>query len=535
MPVDSARGSGRIVVAAPLAIVAALPMMAFAGGVAFERLAFSEELLPGLPADARLAFSDSVHSSPNGEVVVHAWIGRNDHSGAPLSGVYRIVDGVWQPIIRRGEALPGGGVVDDVSWVMLNRRGEATVAVRPSIGGEVDANARVAFTETTDASLVRVLGTGDTVLGEEGVHVDWFHPFSADVAGRTTLTVDLAGPAASQWDEAVVDVVPGGLRSIARLGDAAPGQPGRVFDGFSAQPSVSPSGDALVHAATDGGVRGEPDYGPWISRAEGSEPTLERFIVDAEAVVGVSGTQTLTPDVAWYSGELTRFRASFTDDAGEPAIGVFAETEPGMFELASRDGRSVPALGPGVETASPGFLVSAPGRDRVFDQATLRGPGVTDDNDRAILVERGDTLAPVVREGDAWPGPTGEKSGTFFSPVIISSAPTGDMIILDQDVDTLDLPRFALFGLSRDGDVIRLAVERELFDVDPDPAAEDFRVIDRLWFSDQMLSDAGVATVSMTFTDGTSGIFSSTIPGPSSAVLLAAGAWAGVARRRRAG
>jgi hypothetical protein len=196
-------------------------------------------------------------------------------------------------------------------------------------------------------------------------------------------------------------------------------------------------------------------------------------------------------------------------------------------QLVAREGNAAPGTPVGVKYLHPDRPVLNDDGDVAFF-AGLTGLGVTSGNDGALYA--GSPTAPqlVAREGDAAPGtPAGVSYELLpFSLALSNAGQVAYRAYLAGNGVTSENNRgLFLFDPLLGG--LLVAREGQLFDV----GGDDFRAIadGGITFiagrSDDMrtgLSNAGTLAFGLSFTDGTSGIFTATIvPEPTALALLA--------------
>jgi PEP-CTERM motif len=166
---------------------------------------------------------------------------------------------------------------------------------------------------------------------------------------------------------------------------------------------------------------------------------------------------------------------------------------------------------------------------------------VTGENNKALYV--GTFAAPqlVARTGNAAPGTAaGVNYWDFVSTAALNDAGQVAYLATLTGPDVTFRNNFGLFVADLTGGGLLIAREGNSFDVDP-TAGVDLRTIADggisffLGRGDDTLtgfSNDGTLAFGLTFTDGTSGIFTAVIPEPASVSLLAIGGLV-MARRRR--
>jgi hypothetical protein len=206
------------------------------------------------------------------------------------------------------------------------------------------------------------------------------------------------------------------------------------------------------------------------------------------------------------------------------------------FKLVVQAGSPAPGAGSGVAFGSGNMgLTAFNDLGRIAFTSGLVGPGVNSANEWGLWVQEFDGLHLVQREG------AGVAPGTPF-PIRdifqVSMNNVGNVAftanLLRPDSDPLD---YGLWLYGPDG--VRLVARHgDLFEVNPG----DFRQINQVNIFDgtennthrgSSLNNRGELAFSLTFTDGSSGIFLFAVPEPGTAALIASAALCAAFIRRR--
>lgn len=286
----------------------------------------------------------------------------------------------------------------------------------------------------------------------------------------------------------------GVVQRLAGAGLPVPGVPGAVFSSFVAGPSLSKAGDvAMLGTYTRNGVT---QSGIW--RAPAANPTM------LEPVVLTTDTLPQTP--------ANSFTSRFSD-------------------------------------------VTINQRGSVAFEGTIRfNSGADFNNDSGVWIHRNGELRTVVREGGQVPGMANGYRLAFSVSNAYSALNARDQMvfacgILAPGVETGGGTR-GLFGWDPDGGLVLLARVGQQFDI----GGGELRTISTIGFSGSQqranddagviaggtggtqsgLNDSGVVVMHLGFVGGTSGIFTTTIPAPSTGALFGLLLFANRRRRRRA-
>jgi hypothetical protein len=220
------------------------------------------------------------------------------------------------------------------------------------------------------------------------------------------------------------------------------------------------------------------------------------------------------------------------------ANGLWTSGAGGTLTNVARSGTSGtggPNLGPGVEFLGNFFFDT-----RVNDAGAVAFWAVltgSTDNE-GVFTTAGGAMHAVAREGDAAPGTSAGVAFGGFINQSVSLNNAGDVAFLAA------LKGAGIGTTNRDGiwstaggQLVKVVREGDSFDVDPGPAT-DLRVISDIEFGNTFvptrLTEDGRLAFELTFTDGTSGVFTAVVPEPTGiGALSTAGAAALLVRRRR--
>ncbi len=505
-----------------------------AGQIAFQTIALSGQAAPGLPAGVNYSsFAIAPAINDAGGVAYRAALTGTGVTGLNDFALYAGTYASPQLIAREGNAAPGtpAGVNYSVlsNQVDINDAG-AVVYTSNLIGSGVSGANDSAIFAGSIASPQLVARTGGAAPGTPaGVSYTNFFAsqfipalsdaghiiYAADlsVSGNGSVSPDaiFAGSlAAPQLVVRESTVAPGGPpgATYVTFGIAAINDAGQVADNalLSASRSAVFAGSLnspVVVAATEGAVAGAP--------ADVTYGTFRRPIMND---VG----QLAFPCQLLVGGSIT--------GANNSAIfaGTFAAPQ-----LIARAGGAAPGTPAGATYSTFDNLSAINEIGHLLFRATLAGSGVTTANDRAIYA--GPFAAPVLvaREGDQAPGvPVGVS---FAAPTNV-----GDFGALNDAGQVAFICGLAGGGVTTSDDQALFAFdpglgsllvvrEGSLFDV----GGGDFRTISTIAFADSHgddtrsgFADDGTLAFALGFTDGTSGVFTTTVPEPTGFLIFAA-------------
>lgn len=433
----------------------------------------------------------------------------------------------YQPAIGGGSVAFSATFVDSDSatrhgiWVTSN--GAATpVAKTGLIGAEVGLGADAQF-----------FGFSDPVMNSSGTGM-----FSASIGGASLIN----GNGNSLWT-----FKDGSRRMIAAT--TSPGPLANTYFLRTSKSSINADGRIAFIGSIDGaGVSYVGRWGVWtyhegqfatvaLSGNQGFGPKLEAgvaFDVPEHPSINDAG------DVA-FTASLVGTSVTSSNDSGLWATGN------GSLRVIAREGPNGPSPGlpAGVYYSDLRSRYQPPLiRDdgSILYYAVLSGNGVDSTNDKALFTESNGRVEVVARTGADGPGP-GLGSGINFSAFdSIATNKSGDVVIAaklagtrvssfnDEGIWTITGGQIA--KVVRTGDVIdvdlgagvdlRTVISTDLLGRDPFTAVGSY----------QTLTDTGMFAFRLQFGDGSTGIFTATVPEPGSLLALSGGIWLILMRRR---
>ncbi|MEM1110199.1 MAG: choice-of-anchor tandem repeat NxxGxxAF-containing protein [Planctomycetota bacterium] len=553
-------------------IAAGVTMFLWGGSItaqaqlAFETVVLTGDAAPGTGMGVTYNLFEFPVINEAGQIAFSGFFGGTGVDATNDSGIWvtDVVSGTPSLIAREGSAAPGTG--SDVNFnsfneILLNGAGQAVF--RGGLDGTgVDASNDMGIwaTDAVSGTPGLVVRKGDAAPGTEtGVRFSSLNTPLFNGAGQAAFTAGLSDTGVNGskglgiW---VTDAVSGTPGLVARSGDAAPGTgPGVSYTSSSSfRPVLNGAGQIAFRSGLTGtGVDTSNDSGIWITDAVSGTPGLVAREGDAAPGTGSGGGVSYSGfnNVVVNDAGQTAFRAGLAgagvDTSNDSGIWV-TDAVSGTPGLVAREGDAAPGVGPGV---SPGVSFSGffnpvlNGAGQAAFLGFLGGTGVDGTNDSGIWVTDAVTGTPslIAREGDAAPGTDPGVSFSAFSNVILNGA--GQTLIVADIVGTGVDPinETGIWATDLEG-ILRLVIRTgDLFDVDDDPMVEDMRqVVFASIFADtgnedgrrSSFNDNGQLAFKATFTDGSEGIFVTTIPEPAAGlVLLSLAGLADVRRRTR--
>lgn len=424
--------------------VIGVPAISSSGRVVFDASSLAPPFVGG-------AFVEDTDSTPR--LLINAGEPAPGIAGAMIRGSsFGGINGLGQVVFTA--VLQGAGANDGA--IYIGTPGTIGLLVRagqPWPGPEVGSFG-------TLAGAVPMIDSAGTVLFRD----------AANVQGSTGL-----------WAGRVIDHVPS-LNLVARAGGPAPGVPGALFwqplgTSFDyGTGRLAPSGQVVFgsHLEAVGGGWATPRTGVWFGSA--SEPQL--VVSSGMDAPGTSGAslQEIQPAVASNAaGQIaiwsTLSGAGVTTENDE---GVWAGVPAGL-RLVARAGDIAPGVGGA--RFSQFRPLSLSGQGRVAFVGVLTGSGVTVENNTGIWSEATGGLRLVARQAAAAPGP----SGRFFEslhPHHPSINSLGHTVFQARTYDMFgEYSGRGVWATDLQGNLFGVAVSGGVFDIEPGPDVDDFRVV----------------------------------------------------------
>lgn len=418
--------------------------------------------------------------------------------------------------------LQGGSVFSsNNSGVFSTRTGSPSVVARecdaaPSAGGATFTNFDLSTNVSTFAS------NSDRVA------------FRGGLSGTGVTTSNDTGI----WTDAA-----GALSLVAREDDPAPGTTAQwgSFEDGGATDRLALNGPGQI--AFNGFLKGDGidvgnNEGIWLTPSAGATPEL--IVRRGSFAPGASALFSDLSDVAINDNGQMVFRGSVAGSLSRDKGLWRYDPDGGGISLVAREQMGAPGTSDGIfldqfgnSFINPFILANG---DLAF-RATLReSAGMPETG--SIWKQVGGSLELVTRDGDDAPGTTGtfegmNTQGSFFANDL------GQVAFMSRIVgDGIDgTNNEGIWATTTTGELILIALEDTPFEVAPG----DFRVIDDLFMAPSAnwhdsrggaLNNNGELTFRLLFTDGSEGIFVTTIPTPGATVLMPLAGLMAVRRRR---
>lgn len=513
-----------------------------AGQFQYRTIALTGQPAPGTPAGVTYLSLDTLPIVNDlGQGGFLATLAGSGVSGANDGALYTFGSGSVELIAREGDAAPGipsGAVYAGLSVPTIADNGRLAYQATLAGGGVTSDNDDAVYVGGVGAPLP-VAREGQTAHGQPaGVNYGLLSLPNLSDVGDLVFWTRLAGPGVTPFgdDEALFAGPYAAPQLVARRGSQAPGTPADViywefgglelndlgqfaFDVDLAGPGISSANNDAIYA----GAFAAPQL---VAREGDPAPGLPAGILYAD----LPGPTINDLGHVSYSAGLSGPGVTNTNERA-----LYAGT-PGGQTVVAREGDQAPGVSAGVVYG--GFASTILNDTGMIAFAgSFNGVGVGDDNSRFIYA--GDYADPqlIVREDEQAAGlDSGIRYDDFFSPDLNDDGQLAFIAFLRGTGITDDNDQLLYLADPTLGHVI-VAREGDLFDV----GGGDLRTIadggisfgiGRNDDTRTSLGNDGTLAFHLTFTDGTSGLFTAQIPEPASLSLLLLPATALLRRRR---
>lgn len=491
-----------------------------AGGISFQPVALSGQSAPGAPGRF-FSFFYPPAIGGSGRVAFAGW----------LTGVTSNDEGLWsglpgaiQLVAREGSAAPGTAAVFSSGWLFPRVNSSGLVAFSAALGAGANSSNNTGIWVGLPGALSLAARAGNAAPGTpagvvfSGGMQNWL---MLNDAGQIVFRANLTGPGVDSSNDAGIWAgAPGALQLVAREGDVAPGT-GGVFDLFNYQFEAYPV--PVINAAGEVVFSGHYTSGRGIWRWSGG--VLELVALTNTTAPGTGAFFEYLFDPWMNASGKVVFKASLMGDGVDFTnnAGVWAG-EPGAVELVVRKGSPAPGT-------SGHFLVmnfSNVGLLSIDDGGDITFPSSLMDSDGAIVPGGGGVWqygtgvvsrtagSSVMLYGETAPGLPGVSFSSVndFGPHPAGSIPfpaylsgTGVNADNDQSYWLKDVGSSPLL-IVREGDLFDVGggVMRNIGQIDPSVQAPQ----------GPGYTSSRQMVIGLHFWGGTSGIFSTSVPVPTS-------------------
>jgi hypothetical protein len=531
----------------------ASPILAAVGAVALataaqaqvhsRALSLSGQAAPGTPSGTSY-FSLDLAPTTNAPDQV-GYLARLSGSGVGFNNDHAIYAGTADSpqLIAREDDLAHGTTGDTtyslLSLPMINSAGYTTYSAQLA-GSDTDPSNDSAIYTAFAGSPQLAAREGDLAPGTTEFHFAGFrNPVLTD-AGEIAFHAFLRG-SDGLLTSAIYAGTPDSLQPIARVGQKAPGTPSGVNYNTLLPPQMNDIGHVVYNASL---------YAP-----SDANEAIFGGAADSPQLIAIEGSQAPgTPEGTTYGSfsSLNAPQIATINDLGQIAFqtvlsgsvdaannrAIYVSDSVGTPQLVVRTDDEAEGAPSGVKHYAP-TMPSLNDVGQIAFRSLLTGSGVDSTNHSALFVGAVDSPQMIVRSGSQAPGtPEGTTYGGIRAEVTINDL--GQVayfaVVSGESVDTTnDVALFVHDPVM--GDLL-VAREGTPFDI----GDGEFRTVDDAGISfsagvnddvNTGLSSDGRLLFALQFTDGSSGIFETVVPEPSSAGLLVLGLPTLLHRRRR--
>lgn len=540
--------------------------------VTFTTVALTGEVAPGA-GNATFVGFDSQSLDEHGRAVFRGGLAGDDiFPSFNGQGVWSQGNVAENPVTLNLVALAGTTPPGITDGAIFNRFGELRINAAGQVGfnglligsGVNGANDGGVWSQGQDAPgpapLTLIAREGDRAPGTTEntvfalINSGFILNHSGQAAFRAILSGDGFANDLSIWSQGRAEPGPGNLQLVARRADPAPGTAtGVTFTGFQL-PVFNDTGQVAFRGGVAGnGVDVFNNSGLWSQgRSEAGPGELQLVVRRGDASPGTSEDATFVffsdPRIS-NSGQVTFVGAIQGDEIlPQNDSGIWlqsqAGSQPDELYLVAREGDAAPGVLDGAKFGSSlGPQINATGEVAFFSD--LVGNNVTSVNNSGIWMQQHtnegfEELHLITREGDAAPG---TSAGTAFSDLLAFLLNDNGQIAFTSNLAGNDVNASndrGLWATDASGTLQLIVREGDQINVSDDPLLEALRTVESLSALDTRsggdskplgFNNAGQIAVTLTFTDGSSGVFVASIPEPASLTILAA--TMAVTRRRR--
>ena len=473
----------------------------FASGSAMPQVVVTPVVLSGSPSPAGGTYGSvsgagsAVFINAAGQVEFSA----NVTGGSSTGGRFAGAPGSIQAVALVGEAAPAGGNYSVLGGpAPLNVAGQ--VAFQASLtGGSSTLGIFVGAPGSLQAAALQ--GTAAPAGGSYNV----LNVPVLDDSGRVAFHATLTGGSAT---EGIFAGAPGAVQAVALQGNAAPAGGNYSSFGF---PVISTSGQLAFNANLTGGSAASGIFA-------GATGSVQTVALQGNAAPAGGNYSSLSGPVINASGQVA-FPANLT--GGSATNGIFAGTV-GALQPIALQGSAAPAGG--IYSTLSGPALNASGQLAFF--ATLTGGSST----QGIFSGTSGSLQTDALQGLLAPGGNGAIYSSLLGPTLFNDV--GEVVFSANLSGTGVVPSNNL-GLyaGLPGGVVEIVRKGDAIDFGN---GSGLHTVSNIFAAGGVLNNSGDIVYSLAFTDGTTGIFTSTIPVPEPSTLaLTSVALTGIWFRRR--
>lgn len=383
------------------------------------------------------------------------------------SSLWRSAGGILTLIAREDVQAPGTPVgirFAGFQFPAINNLGQVTFLGNLR-GGTVNDTNEYGIWAGLPGGIQKAFRNGDPVPGIDATFdVSVGVPFGYSSGNQVAFTGIFDDPAAPGSQFGIWAGAPGALTPVAVPGQQAPDLPAGVRFRDALLPAMSPGGQISFLATLAGpGISLGSDQGIWIGNTSTSTRIAREGAAAPDTTLATYGNFGI-PSIN-DAGEI-----AFTNTLTGPGAdsnnqrAIFAGA-PGAIALVAREGETALGTTPGVvfDDFSERTLITGAGV--VVSKVTLRGAGVSSDNNDGIWANPTGPFTRVARQGDPAPGTgalfniVGAPTANFHGQAAFRGTLSGPDVNNSNDAGIWAVDPFnRLVLVAREGDSVRLGL-----------------------------------------------------------------------------
>jgi hypothetical protein len=469
------------------------------------RALYGDSFAPGSPVGG--FFGSSPHLGSTG-VILYPGVTSGSYGYFALP-----VGGAPQQLVTTGQSAPGtaAGVYFETITLSGFDGADSMLAFHAYVAGPGISSANsVGIWRTGLDGTYLVARQGDPAPGLSAdialAGVDSVPRLSA--TGDVAVIGNLVGPGiTSSNDRAIWFGQPGALALVAQTGKPATGTGTALISSFQ-EIRVSRTGHIALAGGLDTGGAGlwlgRPDAMTMVAGGASAPPGVPGATFEGIGALSLNDSDKLA-----FVGYMSGAGVGTRNDAA-----VFAGAA-NALRLVARRGDSAPGIASAAFNALYAVGVSEDGCAAFIGE--LYGPGTTPANRETLYFEGPGSPRLVARTGDIAPGDPLNRPIVDLMGSAVDAAGDIAFIAALYDPNWISGARTTGLWVWSDGQYWPVAIEGQTFDIEPGPA-QVFRQVEKVagigWSGAKGINDSRELAFTLLFTDGTMGIFTTTIPEP---------------------
>jgi hypothetical protein len=412
--------------------------------------------------------------------------------------------GSLQKVAQLGSAAPSGGNYNDFSYAFINASGQ--VEFLAGLSGSSTSGIFVG-----NPGSIQVAALQGTAAPAGGNYSTFGTAPSLNDSGAIAFQASLTSGSSS----GIFTGTPGSMQAVALNGGPAPG--GGTYSSVTSNPTLNASGQVAFAAWVNAGA----NQGIFV----GAPGSVQAAAMSGNAApAGGNYNNFLGNSVLNAAGQVA-FLSNLT--GGSSSQGIFVGAV-GAIQVAALQGNVAPAGG------NYSDFINTPVLNH-FGQVAFYSNLTGGSSTSGIFVGAPGAIHAVALQGLPAPAGNGATFSGFNINNYIELNAHGQVVFLGNLTGTgVTSANDQALYVASPGGVVEVVRKGDLIDVGN---GSGFYTVSTINFfaSGDSFSDSGELVYRLTFTDGTSGMFKSTVPvpEPSSVLLAAAGLLAAVRVRRR--